>query len=71
VGNWDTPILVIHGEKDFRVPVNQGMEAFQAAQLKGIPSKFLYFPTEGHWVLGAQNGLVWHREFFEWLNTYL
>ncbi len=68
---WDTPILVIHGEKDYRVPVTQGMEAFQVAQLKGIPSKFLYFPNEGHWVLGPQNGLVWHREFFSWLDTWL
>jgi dipeptidyl aminopeptidase/acylaminoacyl peptidase len=71
IAHWDTPILVIHGEKDYRVPINQGLEAFQAAQLKGIPSKFLYFPGEGHWVLGAQNGLVWHREFFAWLDEWL
>ncbi|MDN4165835.1 S9 family peptidase [Cytophagales bacterium LB-30] len=71
VGNWDTPILVIHGEKDFRVPINQGMEAFNAAQLQGIPSRFLYFPEEGHWVLGAQNGVLWHRVFFEWLDETL
>ncbi len=71
VGNWDTPILVIHGEKDFRVPVSEGMQAFHAAQIQGVPSRFLYFPTEGHWVLGAQNGLLWHRVFFEWLDTYL
>ncbi len=71
VDKWDTPMLVIHGEKDFRVPVTQGMEAFQAAQLKGIPSKFLYFPEEGHWVLNPQNGLVWHREFFSWLDQWL
>lgn len=71
VQNWDTPILVIHGGKDFRVPINQGMEAFQVAQLKGIPSKFLYFPEEGHWVLQPQNGLLWHRVFFEWLDQYL
>src|SRR5690606_33248557 len=58
VKNWDTPILVIHGEKDLRVPVTQRMEAFQAAQLNNIPSKFLYFPTEGHWVLSPQNGIV-------------
>ena len=70
VGNWDTPLLVIHGEKDFRVPVTQGMEAFTAAQVRGIPSKFLYFPTEGHWVLGPQNSVVWHRVFFEWLDEY-
>lgn len=65
--NWDTPILVIHGEQDFRVPVTQGMEAFQLAQLKGIPSRFLYYPGEGHWVLGPQNGILWHRVYFDWL----
>lgn len=71
VQNWDTPILVIHGGKDFRVPENQGMEAFQAAQLKGIPSKFLYFPNEGHWILSPQNGLIWHDQFFGWLDQWL
>ena len=70
VGNWDTPLLVIHGEKDFRVPITQGMEAFTAAQVQGIPSRFLYYPNEGHWVLGPQNGVVWHRVFFEWLDQY-
>lgn len=71
LANWTAPILVIHGGKDFRVPENQGMEAFNAAQLLGIPSKFLYFPEEGHWVLSPQNGLIWHDQFFDWLNTYL
>lgn len=71
VQNWDTPILVIHGQKDYRVPVSQGMEAFNAAQLRGIPSKFLYYPDEGHWVLGVHNGLLWHSVFFEWLDKYL
>ena len=71
VQNWDTPIMVIHGGKDFRVPENQGMEAFQAAQIKGIPSKFVYFPNEGHWVLSPQNGLVWHDQFFSWLDQWL
>ncbi|NDD48004.1 MAG: hypothetical protein EBZ31_06625, partial [Flavobacteriia bacterium] len=52
-------------------PVNQGMEAYQAAQLRGIPSRFLYFPEEGHWVLSPQNGLVWHAEFFSWLDKWL
>lgn len=69
--NWDTPIMVIHGGKDFRVPENQGMEAFQTAQIKGIPSKFLYFPDEGHWVLSPQNGLIWHDQFFGWLDQWL
>ena len=70
VKNWQTPLLVVHGEKDFRVPVTQGIEAFTAAQVQGIPSKFLYFPNEGHWVLGPQNGVLWHRVFFEWLDKY-
>lgn len=71
VRNWDTPLLVIHGEKDFRVPINQGIEAFQAAQLQDVPSRFLYFPDEGHWVQQPQNGVVWHRVFFGWLDQWL
>lgn len=71
VKNWDTPILIIHNEKDFRVPLNQGMEAFTAAQLNNIPSRFLYFPDEGHWVTKPQNSILWQRVFFEWLSTTL
>ncbi len=71
VQNWDTPILVIHGGRDFRVPLAEGMQAFQAAQLMGLESRFLYFPDEGHWVQQPQNGLLWHREFFGWLDKYL
>ena len=71
VQNWDTPMLVIHNEKDFRVPLNQGIEAFTAAQVKGIPSKFLYFPDEGHHVLKPQNGILWQRVFFDWLKAWL
>lgn len=71
VGNWDTPMLVIHSEKDFRVPIGEGIQAFHAAQIQGIPSRFLYFPNEGHWVLGPQNGVLWHRVFFDWLDRYL
>jgi dipeptidyl aminopeptidase/acylaminoacyl peptidase len=67
VGKWKTPLLVVHGQKDFRVPVTQGMEAFTAAQVQGVPSRFLYFPEEGHWVLSPQNGVLWHRVFFGWL----
>lgn len=67
VDQWNTPILVIHGGLDFRVPESEGMQAFQVAQLKGIKSKFLYFPEEGHWITTPQNSLVWYREFFEWL----
>lgn len=68
---WNTPIMVIHGGKDFRVPDTQGLEAFQVAQLKGLKSRLLYFPNEGHWVLKPQNGLVWHGEFFKWLDETL
>lgn len=67
IGNWRTPLLVIHGQKDFRVPVTQGMEAFTAAKVQGVPARFLYYPNEGHWVLSPQNGVLWHRTFFEWL----
>lgn len=67
VKNWNTPILVIHGGVDYRVPESEGMQAFQAAQLMGLKSKYLHFPTEGHWVQSPQNGLLWQREFFEWL----
>jgi len=70
-GNWDTPIMVIHCGKDFRVPETEGMQAFQVAQLKGIPSKYLYFPNESHWVQSPQNGLLWQREFFSWLDKWL
>ncbi len=69
--NWDTPLLVIHGGKDFRVPEGQGMEAFGTAQLKGIPSRFLYFPNEGHWILKPQNAVLWQRVFFDWLGRSL
>lgn len=68
---WDTPIMVIHGGKDFRVPYTQGLEAYQVAQVKGIPSRLLFFPEEGHWVLSPQNGIIWHSEFFGWLEEWL
>ena len=71
VQNWNTPILVIHNEKDFRVPITQGMEAFTAAQTMGVPSKFLYFPDENHWVIKPQNSILWQRVFFEWLDQWL
>jgi dipeptidyl aminopeptidase/acylaminoacyl peptidase len=67
VKKWDTPILIIQGGKDYRVPIEQGLGAFQAAQLQGIKSKLLYFPTENHWVLNDQNALVWQYEFYNWL----
>lgn len=71
VEKWNTPILIIQGGKDFRVPIGQGQEAFQAAQLRGIKSKFLYFPQENHWVLQPQNAQVWQKEFFKWLKETL
>ncbi|MFM2367917.1 MAG: hypothetical protein RL619_213 [Bacteroidota bacterium] len=71
MGNWNTPILIIQGGKDFRVPIGQGQEAFQAAQLRGIKSRFLYFPEENHWVLKPQNAQIWQREFFKWLKETL
>jgi dipeptidyl aminopeptidase/acylaminoacyl peptidase len=71
VDKWNTPILIIQGGKDFRVPIGQGQEAFQAAQLRGIKSKFLYFPEENHWVLKPQNAQVWQKEFFKWLKETL
>lgn len=67
VQNWDTPIFIIHGEKDFRVPVSEGMQAFGAAKLKGLKTKMLLFPDEGHWVMKPQNSMVWHKEFYGWL----
>ena len=71
VNKWNTPILIFQGGKDFRVPIGQGQEAFQAAQLKGIKSRFVYLPDENHWVLSGQNAQVWQREFFGWLSETL
>ncbi len=70
VQRWQTPLLVIHGARDYRVPLEQGLQAFTAAQLQGVPSRLLVFPEEGHWVLRPQNGVLWHREFFRWLDQY-
>ena len=71
VEKWDTPILCIHGEKDYRINYTQGMQAFNAARMKGIPAEFLVFPDENHWVLKPQNGILWQRTFFEWLDRWL
>lgn len=68
---FKTPNLIIHNELDFRVPIGEGMQLFTALQRKGIPSKFLYFPDEGHWVLKPQNSELWHNTVFEWLGAYL
>jgi dipeptidyl aminopeptidase/acylaminoacyl peptidase len=70
VASWRTPLLVIHGEKDFRVPVTQGIEAFTASQVRGVASRFLYFPEEGHWVQSPQNSVLWQRVFFDWLDRW-
>ena len=71
VENWDTPILCIHGEMDYRICYTQGMQAFNAARMKGIPAELLVFPDENHWVLKPQNGILWQRTFFGWLDKWL
>ena len=71
VDKWDTPILCIHGEKDYRILANQAMAAFDAAKMRGIPAELLIFPDENHWVLQPQNGVLWQRTFFEWLDRWL
>ncbi|MBN1927859.1 MAG: S9 family peptidase [Prolixibacteraceae bacterium] len=71
VDKWDTPILVIHGQNDYRIPFTQGMAAFNSAVMRDIPAQFLYFSDENHWILKPQNGLLWHRTFFKWLDKWL
>jgi dipeptidyl aminopeptidase/acylaminoacyl peptidase len=71
VDKWDTPIMVIHGAKDYRILDSQGFSAFDAAIIKGIPAKMIWFPDENHWVLKPQNGVLWQREFFKWLDKWL
>ena len=71
VDKWDTPILCIHGELDYRINYNQGMGAFNAARMRGIPAELLLFPDENHWVLKPQNGVLWQRTFFNWLDRWL
>lgn len=71
IDKWDTPILCIHGEKDYRINATQGMSAFNAARMKGIPAELLLFPDENHWVLKPQNGILWQRTFFNWLDRWL
>ena len=71
VDKWDTPILCIHGEKDFRILANQAMAAFDAAIMRGVPAELLIYPDENHWVLKPQNGVLWQRTFFEWLDKWL
>ncbi len=71
VQNWNTPILVIHSQLDYRIPVTEGMQAFDAAVIRHVPAEFLYFPDENHWVLKPQNGILWQRTFFSWLDKWL
>ena len=71
VDKWDTPILCIHGEKDYRILANQAMAAFDAAKMQGVPAELLIFPDENHWVLKPQNGILWQRTFFHWLHRWI
>jgi dipeptidyl aminopeptidase/acylaminoacyl peptidase len=71
ISKWDTPILIIANEKDYRVPYNQGLEAFTAARIKGVQARLLSYPDENHWVLKPQNSVMWQRVFFDWLDKYL
>ena len=68
---WDTPILVTHGEYDFRILASQGEMAFNAARLRGVPAEMLIFPDENHWILKPQNAIMWQRVFFRWLDRWL
>ena len=70
VTKWHTPLMVIHGGMDYRVPVDEGMAAYNAAQMMGVPSRLLIFPDENHWILQPQNALMWHREYFRWLDQW-
>ncbi|MFO7817793.1 MAG: prolyl oligopeptidase family serine peptidase [Thermodesulfobacteriota bacterium] len=71
VRNWDTPLLVIHGGRDYRVPDSQGLGAFNAARLKGVPARLLYFPNENHWVMSPQNSVLWYRTVIDWLDRWI
>ena len=71
IDKWDTPILCIHGERDYRILANQAMSAFDAAIMRGVPAELLIYPDENHWVLKPQNGILWQRTFFEWLDKWL
>ena len=69
--NFKTPTLVMHGEKDYRVPITQGFEFYNTLRLKGVPTRLVYFPDENHWILSPQNARLWHREFFAWLEKHV
>jgi len=70
VQNWKTPTLVVHGSRDFRIPVSEGLSAFTALQRKGIPSRLLHFPLENHWVLNSKNSILWYEQVLGWLDTF-
>jgi dipeptidyl aminopeptidase/acylaminoacyl peptidase len=70
IGNWSTPQFIIHNTLDYRLPESDGLQLFNILQAKGIPSRFLNFPDENHWVLGYENSLFWHQEIFNWINHY-
>jgi dipeptidyl aminopeptidase/acylaminoacyl peptidase len=71
IDKWDTPILIITGANDFRIPYSQSLEAFNSAQLRGVPSRLLFFENETHWVTKPQNSVIWQKEFFAFLDEYL
>ena len=69
--NFKTPMLVVHGQRDYRVDLSEGLQLFTALQRRGVPSKMLYFPDEGHWVLKPQNSRLWYKTVNEWVDSYL
>ena len=71
VDRWDTPIMISHGEYDYRILASQGMAAFNAAKLRGIPAEMVIFPDENHWILKPQNAVLWQRLFFRWFDRWL
>ena len=71
IDKWDTPIFITHGEKDYRVPLDQGMAAFNAAKILGVPAEMMIFPDENHWILKPQNSVLWNNVFYQWMNKWL
>jgi len=71
VANWKTPTLVVHGSKDFRIPISEGISTFTALQVRGVPSRFLHFAEENHWVLRPENSIKWYDEVLGWLDNYI
>ena len=71
VKNWNTPMIIMHGGKDYRVPLTEGLSAFTSLKLKGIDSKLVYCPKENHWVLKPENQIIWFREIIDWFNKYV